>query len=108
MADRREHPSPAVLPDRPWPLTSTELLALFAPSTRAAAGLLIFALADQLVAMTEDELAKFGVATADAATGLLDPDEIEVAEPWELEVFAGNLCELIAEAGLWDREIAGD
>lgn len=84
----------------------SDILGLFAPSTQAAAGLIIYALADQLAVLSEHELAAFGVVVAGDATGWLGPNEVPYPRTAEdVERVAEILLDRLQSAGLWEREL---
>lgn len=95
------------------PMEPTEILDLMRPVVRAGVGMLVWALADRLAVMTEEELAAFGLVVAGDATGWMGLDELSVdrikgASRDEIDFLADELLRRVQAAGLWEQQLADD
>lgn len=104
MRPMRHEPTPDNVP-RGREMTADEVLALFAPSTRAAVGMLLWALAPDLAGHDEAWLSRRGLAIAGEATGLLSTDDVKRVKNPDIGDTAATVLCLIETDQLWAREV---
>lgn len=103
MHPMRHEPNPPNVP-RGRAMTVDEILGLFAPSTRAAVGMVLYTIADELADKDGCTLRRRGLAIAGEATGLLGADDL--VKDKQQPQLAQTVLELIVTDGLWVRELA--